>query len=143
MARPIAGVEVTDEERAELERRIKAPTTSQRDGLRARIILKRARGIKQTEVAAHLGISTTSVNKWSQRFEREGLKGLEDRPGRGRPGSIPAEVVNRVITEATRPPKSKTRWSLRSMAVHAGISAACVRRIRQANDLKPHLIRTF
>jgi hypothetical protein len=29
----------------------------------------------------------------------------------------------RIITEATRPPKSKTRWSIRSMSRHAGISA--------------------
>jgi len=36
MARPISVVELTPEEEAELIRRVRAPTTSARDGVRAR-----------------------------------------------------------------------------------------------------------
>jgi hypothetical protein len=46
---------------------------------------------------------------WSKRFENAGLAGLEERPGRGRKASIPAARVARVVTEAVRPPDSKTR----------------------------------
>jgi transposase len=143
MARPISIIELTEQEEAELRRRVNAYTCSTRDSLRASIILRRAEGVKQSQVAAELGVSVACVNKWSQRFEREGLEGLVDLPGRGRKPSIPVETVERVITEATRPPKPKTRWSTRTMAKAVGISADSVRRIWKANDLKPHLTETF
>ena len=100
MARPISILELTDAERAELERRVNARTTAMRDHLRARIILRRSAGVTQTQVAAELGVSKACVNQWSQRFEREGLAGLQDRPGRGRRSSIAPEKVEQVILRA-------------------------------------------
>lgn len=143
MARTVTPVEITEEERTELERRVKASTASKRDSLRASIILLRSEGKRQVDVAAELDVSVACVNKWSQRFEREGLEGLQDKSGRGRPPSIPDSVVSDVITRATQPPKPRKRWSVRSMAREVGISPDSVHRIWQANDLKPHRTRTF
>lgn len=143
MARPISIVELTPEERQELQHRVKAPTTPGRDSLRARIILRRAAGIRQVDVAQELGVSVACVNKWSQRFERDGLAGLRDQPGRGRPTSIPEDTVEQVILRATQPPAPRTRWSVRTMAEAMGISPDSVHRIWQANGIKPHLVRTF
>jgi transposase len=143
MGRPISKIEMTEAEREELQRRVRAPSVSKRDSLRASIILRRAKGVKQVQVAQELGVSSACVNKWSQRFEREGLEGLEDRKGRGRPPSIPMEKVERVISRATCPPEPKTRWSVRTMAEAVGISPDSVHRIWQANDIKPHRIDTF
>lgn len=143
MGRPISAVEVTEAERIELERRVKSPTSSQRDSLRAAIVLRRSEGIKQEQVAEELGVSKNAVNKWSQRFEREGLKGLVDKKGRGRPPSISPEKVEQVITRATQPPKPRKRWSTRTMAREMGISPDSVGRIWRANDIKPHLTKTF
>jgi transposase len=143
MARPISTVELTEDERQELERRVKAPTVSKRDSLRAAIVLQRAEGNKQVQVAEELDVSVACVNKWSQRFEREGLEGLQDRSGRGRRPSIPPRKVERVITQATRPPKPRKRWTVRTMARDVGISPDSVHRIWRANDIKPHLIKTF
>jgi hypothetical protein len=58
-------------------------------------------------------------------------------PGRGRKASIAAARVARVITEAARPPRGRSRWSIRSMSRHAGNSASSVQRIWSKNDLKP------
>jgi transposase len=143
MARPISRVEITEAEQEELQRRLKAPSVSKRDSLRAAIVLRRAQGIKQEEVALELGVSKACVNKWSQRFEREGLDGLVDRAGRGRRPTIPTQKVEQVITRATRPPKPRKRWSVRTMARAVGISPDSVHRIWKANDIKPHLVRTF
>lgn len=143
MARPISLVEVTASERQELQRRVKASTVSKRDSLRAAIVLRRAEGVKQAQVAEELGVSITSVNKWSQRFERDGLEGLKDKKGRGRPSSISAQQVEKVITQATQPPKPRKRWSVRTMAREVGISPDSVHRIWKANDIKPHLVRIF
>lgn len=143
MGRPVSRIEVTDSERQELRRRVKAPTVSKRDGLRAAIVLRRAEGIGQVQVAAELGVSAACVNKWSQRFERHGLEGLKDQEGRGRRPSIPAAKVEQVISRATRAPKPRTRWSVRTMAREVGISPDSVHRIWRANDIKPHLVATF
>lgn len=143
MARPVSRIEITEAERKELRRRVGAASVSKRDSLRAAIILRRANGIGQVRVAQELGVSAPCVNKWSQRFERDGLNGLRDAPGRGRRPSIPARKVEQVITRATRPKKPRTRWSVRTMAKEMGISPDSVHRIWQANGIKPHVIETF
>ena len=114
MARPVPRLELTASERQELERRAKAPFGSQRDSLRAAVVLRRAEGLKQ--VAAELGVSLACVNKASQRFGRAGLAGLNAAKGRGRPRSLPADKVEKVLTPVTQPPKPRTRWTVRSMA---------------------------
>lgn len=143
MARPISIVELSESEEKELRRRVRAHSTPKRDSLRAAIILRRAEGVRQVDVAQELGVSVNCVNKWSQRFEREGLEGLADKPGRGRKPSIPLETVARVIEDAGQAPKPCTRWTTRTMAKAAGISQSSVRRIWKANDLKPHLTEGF
>jgi len=50
---------------------------------RARIILLRADGVTITAIAATVGLSRRHVYKWVQRFLRDRLVGLEERPGRG------------------------------------------------------------
>lgn len=143
MARPISIIELTPGEETELRRRVRSHTSSKRDSLRAAIVLRRAEGVKQADVAEELGVSVPCVNKWSQRFEREGLAGLSDAPGRGRKHSIPEETVARVVAEAGQAPKPHSRWSTRTMAEAAGISQTSVQRIWAANGLKPHVTKGF
>ena len=143
MARPISILEVTAEEKRELERRVGASTTPARDCLRAHIVLLRSEGVGQQEVASLLGVSAPSVSKWSQRFDPKGLDGLKDKPGRGAKPSIPLVTVQRVVEEAGKAPPGRQRWSTRSLAREVGISAHSVARIWQSQGLKPHRLRTF
>ena len=143
MARPISVLDVTPEEKRELERRVGASTTPARDSVRAHIVLLRSEGVGQQEVASRLGVSAPSVSKWSQRFDREGLDGLRDKPGRGVKPSIPLSTVRRVVEEAGKAPPGRQRWSTRSLARELGISAHSVARIWQRQGLKPHRLRTF
>lgn len=143
MARPVNILSLTPEEEKELRRRSQASTASRRDSLRADIVLLRSRGMRETDVASQLGVSLPCVSKWSRRFELEGLPGLGDKAGRGRKPSLALDKVQQVITQATRPPAGRSRWSVRSMAKAVGISHDSVRRIWQDHDIKPHLTRTF
>ena len=144
MARPISVLKLTAEEEAELDRRVRAPTTAARDVTRARIVLLRGEGTRQKDVARAVGVSTTTVNKWSQRFERLGLAGLADRPGRGAKPSIPPAVVEEVVAKAGQEaPPGLRRRSTRVTAAEVGISASSVGRIWRGHGLKPHLKRTF
>src|SRR5271157_4309493 len=143
MARPIKVLEATEAVRVELRRRVKAWTSAQRDRFRAEIILLRLDGLREADIAARLATSVPTVSLWSGRFERAGLAGLTDKAGRGRKTSIPPAKIETVVTEVTRPPANRTRWSVRSMSRHAGISASTVQRIWSKNELKPHVTKTF
>jgi transposase len=143
MARPISIVSLTPEEENELKQRSRASTCSRRDCLRAEIVLLRAKGVREIDVAKQLAVSLPCVSKWSKRFEHQGLDGLTDKAGRGRKPSLPLEKVEQVISQATRPPKGCSRWSVRTMAKAAGVSHDSVRRIWLNHEIKPHLTRTF
>lgn len=143
MARPIAVLEITVEQRRELERLINAPTTPQRLAGRARIVVCRSEGRSQQATAAEVGMSRPAVIRWERRFSSLGLAGLNEAPGRGRKPSIPEAKKEKLITQATQPPPNRTRWSVRSMARAVGVSPASVQRIWAANEIKPHLVRTF
>jgi len=130
-------------ERLELQRRIRATTVAVRDRQRAEIIVLRADGMTQGQIAARLGVSRMTVNDWCQRFLARRLAGLDDAPGRGRKPSLPPEAVRMVLDKAVTPPATLARWSCRTMAREAGISQASVQRLWASNDIKPHLLRTF
>lgn len=134
---------LSEDEQIELSRRIRSATIRQRDGRRARVILLAAQGCSRNEIARLTGLSVVSVTRWCKRFQELRLQGLIDLPGRGRKPSLPAEALKRTLEQVTQPRIGQPRWSCRSMARVAGISSASVQRIWAANDIKPHLTRTF
>jgi len=143
MARPVRPLAISVEQVAELRRLVSRPKATQREVRRARIILDRAAGLSQAETAKSVGVNRPVVVLWEARFRAKGLAGLSEAKGRGRKPSIAAEKRERVIVGATRPPKRRKRWSVRTMAREAGVSPATVQRLWSSNDVKPHLIRTF
>jgi hypothetical protein len=82
-------IELTAEERGELERRAQTPTLPFRDVQRARLILYAAEGLQDKEIAARLDCHPEVVSKWRRRFCEEGIEGLQDRPRAGRPRRFP------------------------------------------------------
>lgn len=143
MPRIAPKIELTEPQRQELERTLRSLSASRAEILRARIILLAAQDQPSDEIASELEISEPTVGKWRTRFSKSGMAGLSDSPRSGRPGSIPADKLNRILTEVTRPPKHRTRWSVRSMARHAQVSKTRVQQLWSRNDLKPHQTRTF
>ena len=73
-----------DEERAELERRVRSKTVEARVSQRARIILLAGDGVSNRKIAELVGMHFNQVGIWRQRFEADRLAGLldGDRPGR-------------------------------------------------------------
>jgi transposase len=131
------------EEATELNRRVRAPTASVRDRQRSEIILLSAQGLTQQRIAEQIGVSRLAVNRWVGRFAAARLAGLSDRAGRGRKPWLPETAVQQVMEQAVTPPPHLGRWSCRTMARAAGVSSASVQRLWAANDIKPHLARTF
>src|SRR5271167_3062313 len=136
-------IEITPEERAELERIVGSGKTEQRIAQRARIILGAAAGKSNNALAKELETSRPTVLDWRQRFAKGGVKALyEDRPrGRSFTPLVRAKEAEVVAMTQTAPTQA-THWSCRRMAKICGISKASVQRIWRANGLKPHLLRT-
>jgi transposase len=138
-----ARIELEPEEALELNKRLRASTVSVRDRQRAQIILLAADGHTQERIGETVGVTRVTVNHWCRRFVKARLAGLADAPGRGRKPSLPVAAVKKALETVTRPPADLGRWSCRTMAQAAGISTASVQRLWAANDIKPHLTRTF
>lgn len=86
--RSLYPIELTDEQRATLEKRARTYSAEHREVVRAKIILLAANGLGNSEIARRLDTSPQLVRKWRKRFSEEGLPGLEDRPRSGRPRSF-------------------------------------------------------
>jgi hypothetical protein len=90
MARlPRHRIELSEEERAVLERRARAEKLPFQDVQRARIVLYAAAGIADTEIATRLDTSPGLVGRWRRRFAELRLEGLKDQPRAGRPRRFP------------------------------------------------------
>jgi len=105
-------VNLTRKERAELEARLRAGTTEQRQLLRIRIVLEAAEGWGTRDIARELDTTPTTVSLWRGRFAREGLDGLEDLPRSGAPPIYGEETDRRIRAVLDQPPpKGFARWN--------------------------------
>lgn len=114
-------------------------TSAQALAQRSRIVLAAAEGLKNTEIAARLGVDRSSVTKWRNRFAEHRLDGLTDDPRPGRPRTITDEKVDEVITRTLESaPRAATHWSTRLMAAEVGLTQTAVSKIWRAFGLQPH-----
>ncbi len=142
--RPKAGLTVTDQERATLERWARRATSAQALAQRCRIVLACAEGKDNKEVAAGLGVHQVTVGKWRSRFIERRLDGLADEDRPGRPASVTLDQVEDVIVATLEEtPKDATHWSRKSMAKKSGLSKSTIGRIWRDFGLKPHLADGF
>jgi transposase/DNA-binding CsgD family transcriptional regulator len=137
--RPKALLELTSEERAQLQRWARRRKSSQALALRSRIVLGCADGLSNKEVAALERVSQPTVGKWRGRFVNARLDGLADEDRPGRPPTVTADQVEDVVVatlEST--PANATHWSRASMAQRSGLSPSTIGRIWGKFNLKPH-----
>jgi transposase len=142
---PVAvSIELSAEERAQLESWARRHTSAQALAQRSRIVLAAAEGLKNTEIAERLGVHRSSVTKWRSRFSEHRLQGLLDEPRPGKPRTITDEQVEEVIVKTLEStPKNATHWSTRSMAREVGLTQSAVLRIWHAFGLQPHRTETW
>jgi len=144
MGRPKTEIELSSEEREELERLSRRPRSNRNVATRARIVLASASGLSDVAVAAKVRCNNVTAGKWRRRFAERRLDGLYDDPRVGAPRRITDEQVEAVVVQTLETtPKGRTHWSTRKMAEKSGMSHASVGRIWRAHGLKPHIVRGF
>jgi transposase len=144
VARAAVAIELSEAEEAQLRAVLRAPSASQQQALRARIVLRAAEGASNTQIAGEVGVSLPTVGLWRRSFSERRIDGLADAPRSGRPRRIDEDEVQRVLAMTLEtPPDGSTHWSVRRLAAATGISPTTVHRIWREHKLKPHQVRSF
>jgi len=154
MGRPPVQLLLTDTQRAEIKRRLRAGTTPQRDLIRLRIVLAAETARSAESIAAELGVARSVVERWRGRFAKGGLKALVDAPRSGRPSPLKPEQLLEIVAIACEPlpgddgniPKDgRTTRSIDDIIITAkergvveSIGWGTVQRLLAKADVKPH-----
>jgi transposase len=144
----LAPLAIRPEDRAELERRARSKTASQRDVTRAQIVLMAAEGASLIEIGQATGLNPDQVGVWRKRYETTGLAGLADGRRGGRPLVYDHDARLKIITTiCEQPPAPASRWTMDAvagaLADEVGISASQGGRICDGLDLKPWQVRSW
>ena len=77
-------IDLTRDERRELEARTRKYTSPYRDVIRAKLVLLAAEDLPNDVIAARLDTPRQIISKWRKRFFDQRLAGLEEEPRGGR-----------------------------------------------------------
>ena len=146
MPLPIRKIVLRRGDRSTLEALVRTRTIPHRVVERAQIVLASAGGAAGNAICAQLQVSRPTVSRWLDRYEADGVSGLEaDRPRAGRPKQITLADEEAIVerTLRTTPPKDATHWSTRLMAEVTGYHHATIARIWRTHGLKPHRVKQF
>src|SRR5664280_3714681 len=87
-------LDVSEEQRLELERIARSSSMPHRSVVQAKALLMSADGVAIYEVARQLKVASNSVRSWRRRFVTEGVEGVgRIAKGRGRSSWLPAGTV--------------------------------------------------
>ena len=122
-------VVLSERERAELERLVRAFSTGQQLALRARIVLAAGDGLNNLQIARELGVDDETPGHWRGRWlefrevpleEVSVAKRLADAPKCGAPPKFSPEQVCQIVALACEKPADSNRpinhWSQRELA---------------------------
>lgn len=138
MSSHIKYIDLSYEQRGELEAVTRKPSSPQGLVQRCRIILMTADEKSVEDIEKELNTTRATVRKWKTRYLKYGFEGLFDNP---RPGkerrkydtNLKIEIVRfakKVAKKATEAeaPEVRKKWSIRSLAEYLGLNRGIVQR---------------
>src|SRR5437868_7661697 len=139
-------------ERADLERRVAARTSTQQAAYRAEIILRVADSQTDAAIAHDMGLAVRTVFVWRHRFAEQRLDGLKDRPKCPPPRQYHADIQARLLVLACQKPSEidpsrvgQTHWSIKDLAqyvaAHPDLGFGRPSKSTIGVILKPHQVR--
>ncbi len=129
MPRRATAIDLSPEERSDLERLRRSASTPQALARRARMILMADDGAGVGETAEQLGVWRKTVSQWRARWlagsgsSARAAECLSDAPRSGAPARITAEQICQIVALACEPPSESgrpvTHWSQQELADEA------------------------
>jgi transposase len=104
MAANSTPIVIAEDERIELERWLRSPTTEQRLAFRARVVLAAAGGEGSASIARREDVRHNTVSTWRLRFAQGGIAALQDQQRAGRPRQYGVEAAERILAKLDEPP---------------------------------------
>lgn len=121
MAKAATAVQISDDDREELEGWVHSPKTEQRLAFRARVVLAAASGEGSASIARREGVRLNTVSTWRTRYAEKGIAGLQDEPRKGRPPAYGPETERRILSQLDQPPPDgRGSWNGRLLAAALG-----------------------
>lgn len=136
MPRKAPVISVKSEDKIKLEQVANSRSEEARRIVRAKAILGCATGIPVMDLASRLGIMPNTVIKYRERFLRDGLKALNDRPRSGKPRKYNEEDEKRILAKLEeKPPDGLGSWDGGTLAAVLGMSDDAVWRFLRKNGI--------
>ena len=137
-------LQVSGEQREELERWAQSRSLPAGDVFRARIILALSEGLSYREIERKLGASSATIALWKSRFEQSGIDGLQGQHKGSKPRAATPAMQAQLLRRVQRKPSDgSTHWSCRKLAQELGLSKSTVQRILRQARLKPHQLERY
>jgi transposase len=135
---------LTPTERGELQGYLRKRNLPASVAQRMRIVLLLDEGVPYSEIREQLGAFPSTISRWKQRYEKNGVLGLATiHPGQP-PQKLTPQLRARVLEKTWQaPPDGSTHWSLRKMASVMKVSKNLIARIWKEADLKPHRLERY
>lgn len=136
--RKAAFVRLTQEQRADLERRLEHDALTGRQRRRLQVLLLADQGQTDAHIAQATGAGRSTVERLRKRFATEGLEtALAEKPRYGAPAKLDGKQEAMIVALAcSDAPEGQARWSARLLANRAvelevveSISESTVRRL--------------
>src|SRR5262245_55859547 len=110
-------VDLSTEEREQLQQLIRRGKSAARKLTRARILLKAAEGCTDAEIVAALQVGVATVERIRKRFVEAGMDALNERPRPGKKPKLSPKAQARLIAEAcSQAPDGRKHWTLQLLA---------------------------
>src|SRR6266536_3529992 len=137
-------LELTRQERRELERRVRSRKLRSEDVRRARLILMLAAGESYISVRNALGCDPGYVSRWKKRFLTDRLAGLYARHRGSKPRALTTPMEARILSwTQKKPTDGTTHWSTRRLAKKLGVNHMLVARAWARAGLRPQRMKRY
>ena len=137
-------IQLSADERLELQSRARSRAIRADDVRRARLILMLDAGKSYQEIQRALPCDATYISRWKKRFVESRIAGLYGRHRGSKAEVLTPKMEARIIAATSRRPvDGSTHWSTRKLAEHLGVSHMLIARVWKRARLQPHRIERY
>jgi transposase len=137
-------MQLTENEREELERRAKSRAGRADDARVARVLLLLADGMTYEQIQERVDCSAPFVSKWKKRFVAERLAGLYVRHAGREPNVLTPQMEAKILNwTRKKPTDGSTHWSTRRLAKKLGVHHMMVARTWKKHGIQPHRMERY